>query len=222
MATEVRVVVNGLAGPRCTLEACTEWSILQVHVAICEKIGVPVDWQTLLKDTEKLSWEVTVGSFITEGVESLELTLLVEEVPEPEPFALHEAIRRQDEATALQLLRRYQLPGLNNVSQGGWTVLSLAICMSMPEVAMALITRPGFSAINVANDRGWTALHCAAASGLLPVCRAILGRTDFNQLLTINENGETALQVARVWGHEAEAEFLQAAEAQLRKTQGVT
>lgn len=213
MTTAVQIAVNGLAGPRCSVEATTDWTILQVHEAICEKINVPVDWQTLLKNTEKLSWEVAVGSLISEGLEVLGLTLLVQEVPEPERTALWIAINSRDVAAALQLLRRRQLPGLNELDQVGRTVLHWAIDCSPPEVAVAIVTRQDFEGINVRCQWGRTALHRAAFHGFLQVCKAIVGRADFTELLAVDGKHRTALQEAQSEGNHAIASLLQEAEA---------
>lgn len=220
MASTVHVVVNGLAGPRCTVEASTEWTILQVHEAIEEKIGVPVDWQKLVKNTEQLNWEVVVGSLISEDSQSLQLTLLVEEVPEPEPGALLAAIYFRDEALALQLLRRHQVPGLNDLDQQGNTALHKALFNHLQEVAVVIARKPEFSGINGADrTRLFTALHHAAEEGFLPVCRAIVGRADFTGLLALDHHGRTALQVARDFRYRAVVAFLKDAEARPQEVQ---
>lgn len=217
MATPVQIAVNGLAGLRCTLEASTEWTILQVHEAIEGQIRIPVDWQTLVKDTEKLAWEVPVASLISDKPsETLQLTLLVEEAPEPDPGALWAAIRGRDEATALQVLGKRQLPGLNNVDPagGGWTTLHLAIDHNLPEVALAIVARPDYTCINLKTPwDGYTVLHSAAQRGYLPLCQAILGRADFCELLAVSNSWKTAWELARSIGEDAVAEFLGEAEA---------
>lgn len=86
--TKVNIVVNGLAGPRCTIEAPTEWTVFQVQEAIAEKLDVAVGSQTLIKDKEKLQWQATVGSLVSDGMKTLELALLVQEVPEPDVPAI--------------------------------------------------------------------------------------------------------------------------------------
>lgn len=214
MATAIQIVVNGLAGPRCTLEASSEWTMLQVGSAISEKIGVPVNWQTLLKDTEQLAWEATVGTLISDDSLSLELTLLVHEAPDLEPDALLVALQRRDEAAVLRLLQRPQVPGLNDVDQDGRTALHWAIHWELPEAARAIVAKPSFSELNSKNDWGSTALHLAASRGFLPVCQALLGRSEFTELLAVSHNGRTALHAARNQGQLAVAEFLQAAENQ--------
>lgn len=83
MAVErsVQIFVNGFEGPRCTVEASTEWTVRQVQQAICEKLNIPVEGQTLIKEREKLFSEATVGSLLPdEAVSSLQLLLVVQEV----------------------------------------------------------------------------------------------------------------------------------------------
>lgn len=219
-APPITVVVNGLAGPRCTVEASTEWTILQVHEAIFDKINVPVDWQSLIKETTKLGWEVTVGSLIHDDLAKLQLTLLVEEVPEPDPRALRTAIEKRNEATALRLLQRHKLPGLNDVDLYWRTVLHWAIEYRLPTVALRILARQDFTQINVRTVVGWTVLHQAAFRDSLPVCRAILGRCDFTELLARNGGRETALEVACRMGHGEVADFLGSAEAAVQISTG--
>lgn len=216
MSTKVQIVVNGLAGPRCPVEASTTWTILQVQEAISTRIGVPVDWQRLLKGTEELSWEVTVASLISVDLETLELTLLVEEVPELEPGALRAAIKEQDERRVLQLLRRRQLPGLNQVEPDGRTLLHRALLRGFQEAARVLAAREDFREINAANQGGSTALHLAAYYGFLPVCEAIAARADFTELLSPDDCRCTALDWARAAGYQAIVELLENAEAAQR------
>lgn len=200
------------------MEATKEWKISQVQDAVQEKLKIPVHRQTLLKGIEILPWEATLRSLMpAELADMLQLTLLVEEVPEPKPGALLRAIKGPDEAMALQLLRirRPQLPGLNDLDQMMRTVLHYAIDRRLPGVALRTLARPDFLGINVKNRWGWTALHCAAERGFLQVCQGILSRADFEELLTRNDAGETAEEVARQEGHEAVAELLQRAESQI-------
>lgn len=218
-ASPLTVVVNGIGGPRCTLEASTEWTILMVHEAILEKINVPVDWQKLIHGTEEVAWEVILSSLMVNKSVTLQLTLVVEEVPEPKRRALVAAIERHDEAAALQLLRRHRLPGavLNYLHYFGYSVLDRALYEHLPEVALAILSRADFSEINAKPKSGSTALHTAAAGGFLPICRAILDRDDFTELLTEDGHGITASQVADENGHHEVRDFLRAAEARLRE-----
>lgn len=216
-ASPVTVVVSGPGGPCCTMEASTGWTILQVHDVIFEKISIPVEWQTLVKGTEKLGWEVTVGSLISAGSNKLQLTLLVVEVPEPAPTALLEAIERGDEATALQLLRRSRLPGLNDVNRDGETLLHRAVILELTDLAVAIATRPGFLGINAKDHWLHTALHYAAFRGFLPVCQAITGREDFTELLAVTDDDRTALERARQGGRSAVVQLLEEAGARLQE-----
>lgn len=213
----VEVVVNGSAGPCCTVEASTAWTILQVHKAIWEKIHVPMDWQTLLRGTQPLAEEVTVGSLTSNNVESLELTLIVEEVPEPEYLALYQAIQCRNEDGALQLLKRRQLACLNekNLHGYGQTFLHEAMGRSLQKVAEVIAAKPEFLLINAKDVFGQTCLHCAAQIGYVSVCQIILARPEFEELLAVNEDGRTALQEARRKRHRDVVDFLEKAEAEL-------
>lgn len=214
MISPLTVVVSGLGGPRCTIEASTEWIVSQVQQAICRTLDIPVDWQTLLMGVDKLEKEVTLGSLISEEVvQPLQLTLVVKE----EPGALLAAIQRRDVASAQLLLRQAELPGLSDVDRLGRTVLHEAIDQELPDVALAILARPDFSIVSARRLQSDTALHRAARQGFLPVCEAILGRADFTELLATVRNGDTASRAARKHGHEAVATFLEKAEAQHRR-----
>lgn len=226
----VQLLVSGLAGPVCTVDASTDWTILQVQEVICEQTSVPVNWQTLLKGTQKLRWEATVGSLLVDGlIETQHLTLVVQEVEELVPDALVRALMSRQRKRALRVLRRPQLPCLNHVGlydrQGimilDWTTLHAAVFMGCADVASAILARPDFTMINarvlsIDEFNGQTALHGAADQGLLSVCRAILAQADFTELLTRDAENLTASQRARASGHVAVADFLEEAEAQLR------
>lgn len=188
--------VNGLAGPRCMVEASTEWTVQQVHEAIAEKIGVPVDWQKLVKSTERLPWEETVGSLISDGLDTLQLTLLVEEVPLPGPGALSEAIELRDEAAALELLKRHHLPGLNDVDETGRSALHCAIFSQLPKVALSILGRADFAALNLKDKYGCTALLYALNSDLPEVALAVVLRRDFSGINLKERYGQTALHDA--------------------------
>lgn len=101
LAAPVTIHVNGLAGPWCSLEASTEWSIFQVHMAIAEKHNIPIDRQTLVMDTRKLTREVRLRSLIGEDASrGLQLSLVVEEVPDPEPVAMRQPVLLEEETDA--------------------------------------------------------------------------------------------------------------------------
>lgn len=210
MATPVQIIVNGLSGPWCEVEASTEWTILQVHGAIWEKINVPVDWQTLLKGTEKLSWEVKVQSLIPEDSRSsqqlLQLTLVVQEGPKPEPNALMSAILASNEERALRLLQWPQLPGLNAPDHSGSTVLHTAAAQGLIALCQAILARPDFD-MNSKDRHGRTALHSAAARGHLAALRAILPLRGF-EFNAKDGDGRTASQVAAQDRQRALATFL--------------
>lgn len=202
--------MNGITGPRCIVEASTTWRISQVHEVLCEKLDIPADWQTLIKETSPLRREVTVGSLITDQLAAaLQLTLVVEEAA----GALLAAIEREDVAAALCLLRQRRLPDLNDVLPYGESVLHRAISRGLSDVALQIVARGDFLLIN-AKDYvfGWTALHVAAVRGALPVCRAILGRADCAVALALLKD-KTAAQWARSCGHLAAAVFIESAEA---------
>lgn len=217
----ITIVVNGCGGPRCTLEASTKWTIRKVHQAIFNKTSIPVDWQTLIKGTEILALEVTVGSLIGDGFQKLELTLVVVEVPEPK---LIKAIQRGDGATALELLEIYEVPDLNdNVfykTGQRVTVLHFAIDERLPEVATAIVKTLGFLRINVSSfPHGKTALHLAVLLGNLRLCQAILEHPSFTELMAVDSSGRTALAAARRLPHGEIVQCLQEAERRFREAQ---
>lgn len=217
METPVQIVVTGFAGPRCTVQANTTWTILQVHEAISQQLEIPVDWQTLLKETEKLGWEVTVGSVVTGKTEEpLRLSLVVEEVPDLARGEFMEALTPSAQEEALRLLRRHRLPGLNEWHWSGGTVLHRAIDCGLRDVAVVIVGRKDFSLINVKDHFHCTALHLAAHEGYLEVCEAILARGDFVEALALTEEDMTAAQLARAQGHGEVAAFLERREAELR------
>lgn len=219
MGTPVTVQVSGLAGPRCTVRASTQWTILQVHEAIYEGLDIPVDCQILLKGTNALALEASIAALVdSDSPEKLQLTLLVQEAVEPK--ALHEAIDHGDAAAALSLLKRHRLPGLNDLWEGGETVLLTAIGNELTEVAVAILAKADFTAVNVKAGEdydGWTALHAAASWGLLDVCKAILARADFTGVLdTIAGRGLSASQIAWEHGYQEVADLLREAEHRAR------
>lgn len=209
VAAAVQIKVNGPGGPRCSVQATTEWTILQVHDAIHEQLKVPVFWQTLLLGTKKLAWEVAIGSLISEDRKTLQLTLLVHEVPLPEPRLLQDAIDNGNEAQALRLLQLPQLPIPDARDWAESTVLHLAIDKQMPAAARAIAARADFPGINRKNRYGLTPLHLAAGYGFLPVCAAILGNGSFTQLHATDVDGRTALEWAQSIGHPEVAALLQ-------------
>lgn len=168
-----------------------------MHEAISEKLGLDLEleWQTLLKGTEKLAWEVPISDLVSPDCDTLHLTLVIAEAPDPEPGALRAAIEAKDAALCLRLLRRKHLPGLNDSDDS--TVLDVAIWRKLPEVALAIVAREDFTEINAEFqfDDGGTALHFAAYQGYLSVCQAIVNRTDFTALLA-HCGGHTARQYA--------------------------
>lgn len=80
-ASSLSIVVAGLAGNVCAVEASTDWTIFQVGTRSClRQCKIPVLWQTFLKGPVKLAWEVTVGSLTTEdNGEELQLSLVKQE-----------------------------------------------------------------------------------------------------------------------------------------------
>lgn len=135
---------------------------------------------------------------------------------------LLEAIRRSDEATALQLLQAPQVALLNGTDGDGWPLLHRAVCRGLSAAALAILARPDFQAVNAADRFQNTALHHAAGMGLLPVCQAIVGRADFTELMARNGEGATALEqasfdLARGTRHAAVIELLRAAQDRLQR-----
>lgn len=81
MAAKVFIRVNGLsglAGHSCLVEASTDSTIMDVHAAIREKLHLPITCQALIKPTDKLGLEATVGTLLNgRTADGLDLTLVV-------------------------------------------------------------------------------------------------------------------------------------------------
>lgn len=191
--------------------------LCQVQEDIAEEIDIAAYRQTLIKDTEKLPLEVTLGSLISEDLDSLELTLVVAEEPRREHELqcegagliqkskvrelLLEAIQQRDEPRALQLLPYVKTSGLNQTDHLRGSLLNQALLhRGCQALALAIVARQDFNAINVKSMFG-TALHDAVRHGDLQFCQAIVGRADFTELLAKdqddNPSGMTALEKAR-------------------------
>lgn len=192
------------------MEANREWTIRQVQEALDDQLDVPIAWQRLFKNVERLAPEATVGDVLNGSPwNRLEVTLVVEQ----DRDAFLATIISKDAVAARSLLRRPVLPGLNKVVRDGNTALHWAISHRLDDVALAMIERPDFEVVNVYNRWGNTVLHCAAEIGHLDLCRAILARPDFLELSALNSGGTTAARWARGVGHVEVAELLERAEA---------
>lgn len=124
--------------------------------------------------------------------------------------ALVASLAKRDQATALALLRRAHLPGVNKSYHFQHTVLHRAIAQGLPDVALALLARGDFQAVNQRDAQGTTALHYAATLGHLPLCSAIVQHPNFRDLHQADGQGRSALQCARARGHRAVVDFLEA------------
>lgn len=142
-----------------------------------------------------------------------------QDADDPDPTALRAAIDEWDETTAMSLLRRAELPGLNYYPEGPRgrsSVLHRAIEQELPEVAMAIVRRPDFELINMQEWAvGYTALHQAAHKGYLRLCQAIINREDFYMVLNPGHYSATASQMATNFPEVAA--FLQAVENRARE-----
>lgn len=123
--------------------------------------------------------------------------------------ALVASLAKRDQATALAMLRRAHLPGINKTYHFQHTVLHRAIAQGLPDVALALLARGDFQAVNQQDAQGMTALHYAATLGHLPLCSAIVQHPNFIDLHHSDGQGRSALQCARARGHRAVVEFLE-------------
>lgn len=121
------------------------------------------------------------------------------------------AVLTEDEDSALALLRRDQLPGINYISRDSESLLHVAVRNWMTRVALAVLAHPEFDEVNSRDLCGSTALHIAAEQGSCDLCAAILGRSDFREILA-RSNAMTARQVAAQGGFDATAEILSARE----------
>lgn len=142
--------------------------------------------------------------------------------------ALEQLLQSRDEASALQLLRESEVPGLNDLDDCGNSLVHIALCRDLPRVAIAILARADFQKVNAKTARGWSVLHLAAKLGYLEVCQAILGREDFtkkrfNLKVTWKRRrgrcqdkdawayGKTAPALAQLQGHQELADFLREA-----------
>lgn len=89
MALPVRVVVNGLAGPLCTVEAESSWSAQDVLDAVRQKTGQEQPGQVLLQETQILNPKDPIASLITVPGADLTLSLVVKSqvAAQPGPVA---------------------------------------------------------------------------------------------------------------------------------------
>lgn len=219
----VEVKVYGLAGPVCGFKAEWDWTIQKVKEAIMELTATPSEEQVLILGTKPLNDEAEalaklVGWDTSAHPETLALTL-VKEKPLPAPEALWAAITSRDTEQALALLRRPEVPGLNEVYNEGWTLLHTAAAYHLEEVALALLQRADFSLVNAKSRWGSTALHDAVIRGSRVVCQAIVDREDFTELAaTVRWGGfsGTARMMARQLGKTEIASLLSAAEVRDR------
>lgn len=135
----------------------------------------------------------------------------VEQAAAADPLALLKLILRRDSKTALEILQRHRLPGVNHLTPTGQSLLHVALDKDLPGVALALIAHPEFDQINARDQAGSTVLHHAAHAGMFEVCRATVERKDFREVYA--RVGETtALKVAKFWGFSNIIQLLDKAE----------
>ena len=83
-----------------------------------------------------------------------------EPAPAPAPDALEKAIRSKNSEQALELLRLREVPGLNDLVRHdpyhNMSMVSLAVQLGLPQVAVALLGRSDFQQVNSADSDGWT------------------------------------------------------------------
>lgn len=215
----VLILVNGLSGPRCTVEATTEWTVLQVHTAIQEKLNrrhSPVCWQMLVKDAEQVPWEMSVGNLVPDDLDTLELTLLfvedllqaVEErnlekvqrildLGAPVDWVdfrgltpLHLAAVRRDVKMAKLLVDR----GAEVSSSDLYGGTPLHVAAYEGHVEMAKLLFEGGAEVSLADQRGSTPLHNAARCGNVEMAKLLLERGADPS--TVDEEGKTPSSVA--------------------------
>lgn len=170
MATPVQVRVTGFGGPKCTVEAFSDWTIQQVQDMIFRKIGVPAGRQILLKGCEELAPQAvlhTVAS-VSDAPANVEVTLTLV-VDEADPVkeeelrdafkAVFETLTRNEEAVQklLGLLSRRRVSGLDervgshvHTMMQGLTYLqcaAIAPC-DLQDVGCAILARKDFSLVN--------------------------------------------------------------------------
>jgi len=139
-----------------------------------------------------------------------------EPAPAPASDALEEAIKNKKSEQALELLRLREVPGLNDLVRcnsycSNVSMVSLAILLELPQVAVALLGRSDFQQVNSADTFRFTCLHEAAYRGAsLEVCKAILARKDFLKAQAKANYGQTALDVARRHGNSEMVRLLEA------------
>lgn len=128
---------------------------------------------------------------------------------EPPPASLLEALKLGRKDTAMTLLRKSQVPGINLKDEFGCSVLHLAIEAKFLDVALAILSKPEFHQVNSTTLSEWTPLHAAAHHGLLPVCSAIMERADFKDARARDISGRSASEMARLQGHPRVALFIE-------------
>lgn len=220
----VEIEACSLSGPLWTVTLDGELMMDEVVSILASRSSVPLWELTFLLGTADITMEASSLQDILLRQLSPEapvrLTLVRQEMPEPAPSALHDAIVKGEEIAALRLLLRPDPPGLNVVYGLAGSALHRAIDSRLPRVALALLSRPDFTTVNAETLLGRTALHLAAAQGLLPVCQAMVKRGDFTALLAVSDTAggdRTALQLAAERGHKEVAELLETTERILRE-----
>ncbi|CAE8733235.1 unnamed protein product [Polarella glacialis] len=206
--------------------------VVQAGEAAVEEVAEEAKSESGATDASSLNPQDIEGLWRQRNTYGLNCTSAVDREREPEqpphPLALFGAIRNQKEREALELLKLPQVPGLNDLPGGGWSLLSLAIHYRLPAVALELLRRPDFRQVKAIDPLGLTCLHFAALEGQLRVCKAILARGDFSKaqarstaaqarststgsswLGRLVPAGSTALDMARQQGHQNIVELLQ-------------
>lgn len=173
----LQITVNGLAGPRCSVEAPLDWTVHQVQEAIAQKIGVPAARQILLLGTIELQPEALV-SCLTDAPAPVEvaLTLLEDPVTPAEMFEAFEAAtgirvdtdppgKAQAVNRLCNLVERCRPKTLNALFPSqyyfqGLSVLQAAVFAGNPgqydPMALAVLQRSDFSLVNYKPGQGNT------------------------------------------------------------------
>lgn len=220
----VEIQACSLSGPLWTVTVDGELMMHEVVSILASRSSIPLWELTVLLGTADITMEASSLQDILLRQLSPEararVTLVRQEMPEPTPSALHDAIVKGEEIAALRLLQRPDPPGLNVVYGLEGSALHRALDSKLPRVALALVSRPDFTAVNAETLLGRTALHMAAAQGSLPVCQAMLNRGDFMALLAVSDTARgdrTALELAAEMGHKEVAKLLETTERILRE-----
>eukprot|EP00746_Dinoflagellata_sp_MGD_P167805 gnl/MRDRNA2_/MRDRNA2_98726_c0_seq1.p1 gnl/MRDRNA2_/MRDRNA2_98726_c0~~gnl/MRDRNA2_/MRDRNA2_98726_c0_seq1.p1 ORF type:complete len:495 (-),score=113.47 gnl/MRDRNA2_/MRDRNA2_98726_c0_seq1:188-1672(-) len=140
-----------------------------------------------------------LSSFCLEEVDNPQDQECLSPLMEEELLAALNRLRNGEKKAAKQcmsIINNKEFTGINAKSQGGRSMLHIAVRCKHQDICLAILAHPDFTEVN-AKYRGYTALTLAAEKRLSRVCLAILQHPDFSEInAKTTGRGETALHLA--------------------------